>query len=628
MTYDMKKLLFSILFITFVCSLSAQDLYRARQDGHVDSVYAGIDLPDSYTGRGVIIGVTDWGFDYTHPVFYDTTGTQYRVLRAWDQFRNAGPAPAGFDYGTELVGREQLVAAACDTSNIYGHHYHGTHVASIAGGSGAGTIYRGVAPDAEFIFASFRPDEQSVIDAFEWMYQVAQQEQKRLVINMSWGLYWMDNFDGTGPVGQKMQELSNLGVVFVTSGGNNGDEQFHLGHTFNNDTLRSRFQFPADNNSPYYWGTSLSMTNSPGKPFSVRLNWCNNQYQTIDASPFFHTADGDNYTEGYLTNGTDTIIYNIELIASDESGRPEARLCVKRPAIINSIWRFGIEVAGTSGEFHAWNVAELTTGVGNWGGKWVGVNVLGWKYGDSQYGTGTPACVDCAITVAAHQSGNWEDDVWHPGDICNFSSYGPTIDGRDKPDISAPGYGVISANSSYADEHNSAVATVTFEGREYSFISLSGTSMSSPFTTGVVALLLEANPTLTPQQVKESLIFSATHDSLTEARGMVRFGHGKVNAYQAVLRALYHVGTQAFTSHANIYTVFPNPASDQIFISTPNDQEPATATLYDLNGRMIQTLRIEQGVNTLNVNPLPNGTYILRIATPTQTQSQKVVIAR
>ena len=187
---------------------------------------------------------------------------------------------------------------------------------------------------------------------------------------------------------------------------------------------------------------------------------------------------------------------------------------------------------------------------------------------------------------------------------------------------------ILSANSSYADEHNTAVTTVTFQGREYGFIKLSGTSMSSPFTTGVVALLLEANPTLTPQQVKEALIFSATHDSLTEARGMVRFGHGKVNAYQAVLRALYHVGTQEFTSHANIYTVFPNPASDQIFISTPNNQEPATATLYDLNGRLVQSLTVQQGVNTLNINSLPNGTYILRIATPTKVQSQKVVIAR
>ena len=624
----MKKIVFSLLFMIIAFNLSAQDLYNARQDGHVDSVYAGINLPDAYTGRGVIIGVTDWGFDYTHPVFYDTTGTQYRILRAWDQFRTAGPAPEGFDYGTELVGREQLLEAACDTSNIYGHHYHGTHVASIAGGSGAGTIYRGVAPEAEFIFASFRPDEQSVVDAFDWMYQVAQQEEKRLVINMSWGLYWMDNPDGTGPIGQKMKELSDLGVVFVTSGGNNGDEKFHLGHTFQNDTLRSRFMFPPDNNSAYYWGTSISMTNTPGKPFSVSLNWCNNQYQTIQASPFFSTTDGDHYTEGYLTNGTDTIIYNIELIASDESGRPEALLRVKKPNPIDNSWRFGISVAAAEGDFHAWNVAELTSGVGNWGGNWMGVNVLGWKYGDTQYGTGTPANVDCAITVAAHQSGSWHDDGWHPGDICYFSSYGPTIDGRDKPDISAPGYNVISANSSYADEHNTAVATVNFEGRDYGFIRLSGTSMSSPFTTGVVALLLEANPTLTAQQVKEALIFSATTDSLTEARGITRFGHGKVNAYQAVLRALSQVGTQNFASSTNLYTLFPNPASDRIFISTPNSECSTTATLYDLNGKIVKTLSVNQGVNTMEVNGLPNGTYILKIANTHFNQSQKLIITK
>ena len=284
----MKKIiLFLISFILIISGLNAQDLYRARQDGHVDSVYNGTNLPDAYRGDGVIIGVTDWGFDYTHPVFYDSTLMHYRVLRAWDQYRTAGPAPVGFNYGTELVGQEQLLAAQCDTVNIYGHHYHATHVSSIAGGGGVGTPYRGVAPDAEFIFATFRPDEQSVIDAFEWMYQVAQQEQKRLVINMSWGLYWMDNFDGTGPVGRKMQELSDLGVVFVTSG----------------------------------------------------------------------TADGDASDEGCIYFGTDSIVYSITLQQSDEEGRPEARLVLKRPHTISSLMY--LTVAAQNGDvvllcqFHA-----------------------------------------------------------------------------------------------------------------------------------------------------------------------------------------------------------------------------------------------------------------------------------
>ncbi len=621
----MKKSFIFILLSIIVLTISAQDVNRARFDGHVDSVYAGIELPQAYTGEGVIIGVTDWGFDYTHPVFYDSTLTNYRILRAWDQFRTGGPAPEGFDYGTELVGREQLLAAACDTSNIYGHHYHGTHVASIAGGGGAGTPYRGVAPDANFIFVSFIPEEQAVIDAFDWMYNIAQQEQKRLVVNMSWGIYWMDNFDGTGVIGQKMQELSDLGVVFVTSGGNNGTEKFHLGHTFDNDTLRSRFLFPSDNGSADYWGTSISMTNSPGQPFSVCFNWCNNQYQTIQATPFYNTADGDNYVESFLADGTDTIYYNIQLVQSDASGRPDVRLRVKRNTSNNN-WRMGIAVAAQGGDFHAWNVAELTTGVGNWGGEWKGVNILGWKYGDNNYGTGTPANVDCAITVAAHQSGISTDSTFTPGNICDFSSFGPTIDGRDKPDISAPGYQVCAAFSSYADEHNSHVATVNFEGRDYGFIRLSGTSMSSPFTTGVVALLLQANPTLTPQQVKESLIYSATHDQYTEALGMTRFGHGKVNAYQAVLRALYHVGTQDFDNDADIYTVFPNPTSEQIFISTPNNQRTTTAALYDMNGRKVRSAALQQGVTAIDVRDLPAGCYIIYIVNDKFSRSEKIIV--
>ena len=44
-------------------------LHRAVVDGRVDSVRMAINLPQEYTGQGVIIGITDWGFDYTHPVF-------------------------------------------------------------------------------------------------------------------------------------------------------------------------------------------------------------------------------------------------------------------------------------------------------------------------------------------------------------------------------------------------------------------------------------------------------------------------------------------------------------------------------------------------------------------------------
>ena len=145
----MKRVLSFIILATIVFAVQGQALlYRAAVDGRVDSVRMAINLPQEYTGEGVIIGITDWGFDYTHPVFYDTNMIHYRVLRAWDQFKTSGPAPAGFDYGTEYVGAEALLTAQCDTSNVYDYAYHGTHCAGIAGGAGAGTIYRGIAVDA------------------------------------------------------------------------------------------------------------------------------------------------------------------------------------------------------------------------------------------------------------------------------------------------------------------------------------------------------------------------------------------------------------------------------------------------------------------------------------------------
>jgi minor extracellular serine protease Vpr len=166
-----------------------QSLDKAVKDVHADSVQLGIGLPQGYTGKNVLIGITDWGFDYSSPMFYDTLLQNTRILAAWDQFKTSGPAPVGFGYGTEYSSQPEFIAAGADTANIYSYATHGSHVAGIAGGSGAGTPYRGVAFDAQYLFATFLVDEGAVFDAWDWMHQKSVSEGKRLVINMSWGLY-------------------------------------------------------------------------------------------------------------------------------------------------------------------------------------------------------------------------------------------------------------------------------------------------------------------------------------------------------------------------------------------------------------------------------------------------------
>ena len=373
-TFIFLALLCPCLLFAQVDAIDGISLNKAVPDGRVDSVYLGIDLPQAFTGEDVIIGVTDWGFDYTHPVFYDIQKENYRILRAWDQFRNEGPAPEGFDYGTEFVGQEQLLAAQCDTFNVYEYGYHGTHVTSIAAGSGKlnGNSLRGVAPAANILLCTFLVDEQAVVDAFHWMYQIAQQEQKRLVINCSWNLFYMHYMDGTGPIAEAMQELSAQGVVFTNSAGNNGDVKFHLHQNFNSntDTLKSVINF-ADSygNAAYHYGQAVTMLSSPNTSFRYALAVTDNHGNVIGTTPFYDTQSGDFnldtlvYVIGY------PVEYKIENVASTvPSARPHVVLRVKK-----SVYGipYGLIVVAEEGDFHAWNVIDLTNGVGNWGGTFT-----------------------------------------------------------------------------------------------------------------------------------------------------------------------------------------------------------------------------------------------------------------
>lgn len=624
----MKRIFMLIVALMVVTTSNAQMLLNyAVGDGRVDSVWSGVDLPQGFTGEGVIIGLTDWGFDYSHPVFYDTNMVQYRVLRAWDQFKMSGPAPEAYGYGTEYVGQEALLAAACDTSNCYDYAYHGTHCASIAAGGGAGKRYRGVAFDAELLFATIHlEDPQYVIDAWRWMYDVAQQEGKRLVISMSWGVYYMDNMDGTGALAEEVRRLTELGVVFVSSAGNNGDTKFHLHHQFaQNDTIRSYFVYPYDNG--YLWGASLTMTNSANAPFEFSLIAMDNSFNVLASTDFVTTENNDTYVDTFLVVGNDTLLYNYEVISANPYNQaPNVRLRVKR----SSNYKFAIAVTAADGDWHAWNIAELTKAYGNWGGDFVAPNAHpDWLAGDEEYAISTPGNIDEIVTVAAHLKRYTNSAGYEVGGaIAEFSSSGPCFHEVTKPEISAPGKNIVSAISSYTNSFSGTyTASVEFNGRTYRFASLSGTSMSCPFVAGVVALVLQANPYLSVSQVRDILTQTAYNDSFTETAGVLRFGYGKVNAYQAVLMALNVVGVEDRMPEAETrYTIFPNPTYSDCYVTAVTESQQILCNIYDFSGRMVYQQMLAPGVNYLNVQNLPAGCYLLRLQDNQQVVTRKLIV--
>jgi len=584
-------------------------LDKAVHDVRADSVHQGIALPQGFKGKNVFIGVTDWGFDYTHPAFYDSTLNQTRIIAAWDQFKTSGPHPQGFNYGTEHVGASALLAAGSDTANIYSYSTHGTHVASIAGGCGAGTAYRGVAYDANFLFVTFLVDEAAVLDAWEWMYQKAQAAGKRLVINMSWGLYHFGTLDGNSLLSQAITAYSDLGVVFVNSAGNNGNVNFHLKKTFNNDQLNSKVDFYSYAANANMWGQSIHAWGEVGHSFSNGIVVKNASNTILAESPFYSTDYTNSYIDSFLLAGTDTIFYNVAADSAHPlNQKPQMRLRVK---CTNTALKILLKSTAVDGTVNYWNVTELITDVGNWGMPFA-YSGTGTTPGDADHGISEPSCSDDVISVAAYApSYQTPGGATVGGGLASFSSHGPRYDGVMKPDISAPGVSICSAISSYTDAAYTTISSVTFNNKTYDYAKFSGTSMSGPVVAGVCALILEANPWLSAAQVKLLIKETARTDNFTGAipvLGSPMWGMGKLNAYAAVKEALALVEAPENTFE-NAWNVYPNPVIETLHF-TLVDELPKECTIVDAQGKCVMLPIQDEHVS---VKHLKAGQYTMQI---------------
>lgn len=599
--------------------VAAPDCDQMRFDTRTDKVQAGegVDGDTSFNGEGVYIGITDWGFDYTHLNYNNQGPFNRRVARAWDHFRLAGPAPDGFTYGTEIVGYQALIAAKGDTSNLYNHGTHGTHVAGITSGYGLREHYRGQAPGARLLFCSFGLGEAEWMDGVAWMKQVAQDSSRRLVVNSSWGMYTFSCLDGRSLLSQAINNWSDEGVVFCTSAGNNGDVNFHISRNFDQetDTLRTVAKYYGSNAGI---GQALIMWGEEGHDFTAgfRMAGGGNVY----ASPMYSTADGDTVIYDSINCGGIYVKYRAMIEHSNPfDNRPHIQLDVNKL----STMELRLYLIADNGTVHAWNVVNLENHAGNMGCDFVNMSRGNYRNGDAYYGIGEPACAEKCISVAAHSSERMmSDSSLVGGYIASFSSYGPIIDGRQKPEISAPGVNVISSISPWCDDFDSYTPyeSIKIQNVSYIWSKMSGTSMSSPSVTGVVALILQANPLLSTNQVRDIITSNARNDDHTgplhdHDSTSIRWGWGKVDALRCVNDAMQRVSIREAEELRLPLRVFPNPAVGTATVVT-GCGEQQTMTVYGIDGRTMLQQQVHERA-TIDLTGWERGIYILKIGSRT-----------
>lgn len=623
----------------------------ARKTTHVDSVHAGYNLPWPMTGKDIVAGVIDFGFDYGHPSFFDKTGSTYRVKQVWEMGTNGTP-PASYTYGHELTGATTIQAQGTD--NIV--QSHGTATAGITAGSGFGTNnnkLKGVAPDADIVLVGVRRDSigkqwmqssfSDFLDGVNYIFKYATSVNKPAVTNISWGSQ-SGPHDGSSLFNQACDNLSGQGKIISMSAGNEGQEKIHLSKTFTStDTLIQTFvTFSADTPKR----TWIDVWGNVGKTFCAKVTLYKGS--TVGNTTGFICID-DLLHSTYLVsgNGLDTCFIDFITSSAEFNNKPRMTLNIHNKSKDSIL----VSIKGNDGSIDMWDEYYYYGYTYGYSSTFESLGMAGVTDGNTVSTVSDMGSANSVLLVGAYASKiNWVDLTnaqWtyqsyvNLGDIVPFSSRGPMADGRIKPDITAPGLTLATAISSYDVRYlptginaRQLVNSTVFNGKTYYYSEFTGTSASAPMASGIVALMLEANPHLTPKQVQDIIAATAIKDNFTgnlPASGTNVWGHGKINAYAAVKAASQANGIYDFKGEKLDCILFPTPNNGSFTLGyTATTNEQLEIKVYDITGRTLlsESWNVKAGdnVHTISLAQAKAGNYIVTLTSAKGSASIKTQV--
>lgn len=506
------------------------------------------------SGRGVLLGIVDTGIDWRHADFRNADGTtriKFLLDLSLPGDLNGDQIPDGPDAGGGTLFTEAEINQALQGTGALGsadYVGHGTHVAGSAAGNGFGTgaglpsgTYAGVAPEADLIIIKATQSDElgypvtNLVNSLAFVDNLAGALGQPYVINFSLGGH-EGAHDGTNLEELAIERIvgsGKPGKVVVVAAGNENQSEIHA----SGELSPSRTSVTIPVTIPAYSPQSGTQNDYallnvwyPGATnFSVALRSpANKYYGPFSAGSRWGTATDEGaifianaYPAANALNGDKEIV--IQLF-DNEKNKPPAQ----------GTWT--ITLFGNYGQFHLWLF-----------GNTVNAQLTG--YVTNSHLVSIPGTCESAITVGSYVTKNaWVDVTgltwrypWEIGAVSDFSSPGPTRDGRLKPDLLAPGQEIVSTYSVDAPPTaTNSIFTAPAGNPENVFIIKDekhalahGTSMAAPHAAGVAALLLQVNPQLDAAQIKQILTSTSRNDGATGA-APYQAGNGKIDALAAL----------------------------------------------------------------------------------------------
>lgn len=626
-----------------VVSISLGKRVNADNDLSADctgsrAVARGIDGAPGYTGRGVVAGLFDTGFDFQNPSFKNPDGTnrieRVFVYKGLEGECTAYSEPAQIDtLSTEEPGE-------C----------HGTHVLGTIGGfyrgnitvakedgteEADGSIFAGMARDASLAVGAGLLYDANIVDGAARIIDYARDTGRPCVVNMSLSDI-VGPHDGSDDFATAISALTRDAIIVVSSG-NYADKNVSISHNFTRDKPRigtslwpvswiesysgavgvwgdasapldleiqirnnsehkvlASFKIPADTAEAVY--TTIDYDERPGRPAGRKIVSLSSGYTDSYIAVYPQRAPSGRY--GYYIN--------FELTQISEQ-KPK----YIAPAIVAS---------GTTGQYADIYLESRY-------GRLSSLNDPEFVNGRNDMPVSSMACGDGIVSVGA-----WTGRPTWPttdgrtlsiaptgyiqGEIAPFSSYGRLRDGRTLPTVSAPGASVISC---YSTPFVNANPDETFygisafgesDGRTDYWTAMFGTSMSAPVVTGCIAQWLEADPTLTSADVLEIIAATADTNAIS-ADEKLRWGAGRFNAEAGLREVLRRQASIALPGSSEDSGIFVSNNGDNIEITIPGSHGFG-ATLFSVAGIPTATATSASDTLILSTLGLSPGVYVLR----------------